>query len=60
MIKVNLKYNDSFHDRFIIIDEENLYHCGSSFKDLGTKCFAITKIDNKEVVNDLLSRIKYK
>jgi len=57
---VTLIENDSFHDRFIIIDEESLYHCGSSFKDLGTKCFAINKIDNKELVNSLLSSVKYK
>jgi len=57
---VTLIENDSFHDRFIIIDEESLYHCGSSFKDLGTKCFAINRIDNKELVNNLLSSIKYR
>ena len=57
---VTLIENDSFHDRFIIIDEESLYHCGSSFKDLGTKCFAFNRIDNKELVNSLLSSIKYK
>lgn len=57
---VTLIENDSFHDRFIIIDEEILYHCGSSFKDLGTKCFAINRIDNKELVHSLLSSIKYK
>ena len=57
---ITLIENDSFHDRFIIIDEENLYHCGSSFKDLGTKCFAINRIDNKELINNLLSSIKYK
>ena len=28
-------HNDLFHDRFIIIDKQILYHCGSSFKDLG-------------------------
>jgi hypothetical protein len=27
--------NNLFHDRFIIIDKETLYHCGASFKDLG-------------------------
>lgn len=57
---VTLIENDSFHDRFIIIDENILYHCGSSFKDLGTKCFAINRVDNKEVVNSLLSSINYK
>ena len=57
---ITLIENDSFHDRFIIIDEEILYHCGASFKDLGTKCFAINRIDNKELINNLLSSIKYK
>ena len=28
-------YNNSFHDRFIILDKNKLYSCGSSFKDLG-------------------------
>ena len=34
---------EKFHDRFIIIDNQDLYHCGASFKDLGKKCFAIEK-----------------
>ena len=54
---LTLKINNSFHDRFIIIDKQILYHCGASFKDLGKKCFAINKIDNKEWTNELLQRI---
>ncbi len=57
---VTLIHNDSYHDRFIIIDNKILYHCGSSFKDLGTKCFCISKIENQELINDLLCSIKYK
>ena len=41
---ISFIHKDSFHDRFIIIDKQILYHCGSSFKDLGKKCFAISKI----------------
>lgn len=40
--------NESFHDRFIIIDNKELYHCGASFKELGKKCFAITRVENDE------------
>jgi hypothetical protein len=40
--------SNKFHDRFIIIDNKTLYHCGASIKDLGKKCFAISKLDNKE------------
>ena len=57
---VTLIHNDSYHDRFIIIDNKTLYHCGSSFKDLGTKCFCISKIENQELIRDMLSIIKSK
>ena len=39
--------NDSYHDRFIIIDRKMVFHSGASFKDLGKKCFAINEIENK-------------
>ena len=35
---------DKFHDRFIVIDNKELYHVGASLKDLGKKCFAISKL----------------
>ena len=41
---------DKFHDRFIIIDNKELYHCGASIKDLGKKCFGINKIEDKEII----------
>ena len=41
---------DKFHDRFIIIDNKEMYHCGASIKDLGKKCFAISKVENEEMV----------
>lgn len=50
--------NDSFHDRFIIIDKEILYTSGASFKDLGKKCFCISKIEDKEILNNILTKIK--
>ena len=52
---VTIKINNSFHDRFIIIDNKVLYHCGASFKDLGKKCFAINKIDDKEILYSILN-----
>ena len=54
---VTLIYNNSYHDRFILIDKEVLYHCGASFKDLGKKCFAISKIDNDDLLKILLSKL---
>ena len=35
---------DKFHDRFMIIDNKEMYHLGASIKDLGKKSFAINKI----------------
>ena len=52
---VKVLINNSFHDRFIIIDNKVLYHCGASFKDLGKKCFAITKIEGKEILCNILN-----
>lgn len=39
---------NQFHDRFIVIDNKELYHVGASLKDLGKKCFAISKIEDDE------------
>ncbi len=44
---------NKFHDRFIVIDNKELYHIGASLKDLGKKCFAISKIQDKEYINRL-------
>ena len=50
--------NDSYHDRFIIIDRKMVFHSGASFKDLGKKCFAINEIENKiendKLINDII------
>ena len=49
---------NTFHDRFIIIDNRVLYHSGASFKDLGKKCFAITKIVEDNILKELLDKLK--
>lgn len=47
-----------FHDRFVIIDNKVLYHSGASFKDLGKKCFAITKMEDNNILKELLNKLK--
>lgn len=49
--------NNKFHDRFIIIDKDILYTCGSSFKDLGKKCFYIGLIEDREILNKIISKL---
>ncbi len=41
------------HDRFLIIDNEEVYHLGASLKDLGKKWFAFSKLDKSSVKNIL-------
>ena len=43
--KLTIRYNETFHDRFLIIDDKEIYLVGASLKDLGAKCFAFTKLD---------------
>ena len=49
---------NTFHDRFIIIDNKVLYHSGASFKDLGKKCFAITKMEDSNILKELLDKLE--
>ena len=44
---------NKFHDRFIVIDNKELYHVGASLKYLGKKCFAISKIEDIEYVKKI-------
>ena len=37
----------------IVIDNKELYHCGASLKDLGKKCFAISKIEDIEYIEKI-------
>ena len=43
--KLTVRYNETFHARFLVIDDKELYLIGASLKDLGKKCFAFTKLD---------------
>ena len=58
----NIKFinNNSFHDRFILLDKNKLYSCGASFKDLGKKCFAINEFNDKEYFKRLLNILDIK
>jgi len=42
---VELKSNKKFHDRFLLIDNSEIYHLGASLKDLGNKVFAFSKLN---------------
>ncbi|MDD2653469.1 MAG: ORF6N domain-containing protein [Sulfurimonas sp.] len=44
--QLDVKTTKNFHDRFLIIDEQEVYHIGASLKDLGKKVFGFSKIQD--------------
>lgn len=42
---INIRTLRNVHDRFVIIDNQSVYHIGASLKDLGKKLFAFTKLE---------------
>ena len=53
---IEIKKFDNSHDRFLIIDENEVYHIGASLKDLGKKWFAFSKMDIGNL--SILDRLK--
>ncbi len=53
--KIEIKTLKTVHDRFLILDQKELYHIGASLKDLGKKWFAFSRID--EFLPDVLARL---
>lgn len=46
---------NKFHDRFIVIDNKEMYHLGASIKDLGKKCFGINRIKDLEIIKKIIN-----
>ena len=45
-----MDYTQKMHDRFLIIDNKELYHIGASLKDLGKACFAFEKMEDAKTL----------
>ena len=51
---------EQVHDRFLLIDEKELYHIGASIKDLGKRWFAFSRMDSlTEQVLERIKRVKF-
>ena len=46
---LTVHYTEKFHDRFLVLDDKEIFLIGASLKDLGKKCFAFTKLDAGEI-----------
>ena len=56
--KLSVKTTTDFHDRFLIIDKMEVYHIGASIKDAGKKSFGITKIEDKDLIQSLINKVR--
>ena len=57
---ISVKAFTQSHDRFLVIDQKELYHIGASLKDLGKKWFAFSKMDSlaEQVLDNLKKEVK--
>jgi hypothetical protein len=53
---VKIKELKEAHDRFLILDDNELYHFGASLKDLGKKWFAFSKMETGSLT--LIEKLK--
>ena len=56
--KLSVKTTMDFHDRFLIIDKAEVYHIGASIKNAGKKSFGITKIEDKDLIKNLINKVR--
>lgn len=54
---LSVRRTRAFHDRFLILDGKTVYHVGASLKDVGRKCFALSLIQDEEMVRLLVGRL---
>lgn len=45
--------NDKFHDRFLVIDDKDLYHLGASLNYAGKRVFALTKMEDEKILESI-------
>lgn len=56
--KLSVKTNTDFHNRFLIIVKTEVYHIGASIKDVGKKSFGITKIEDRDLIQSILNKVR--
>ena len=54
---LKIKYDNTFHDRYFIIDKKVVYHLGASINHAGSKTFSVNKIEEDVVITSLITKI---
>ena len=55
---LNVIFNNSFHDRYIIIDNKEVYFLGSSINNIGSKISSVIKCSDEDINKLLLDKVK--
>jgi hypothetical protein len=55
---ISIIKSNEFHDRFIILDNNEIYAFGGSLKDLGSKTTTVNKLEDPKICSELISRIE--
>lgn len=53
---LSIRTSQTFHDRFIIIDDSDFYHFGASIKDLGNRGFMFSRIEESQIIDALRTK----
>ena len=54
---LKVKYDNTYHDRYFIIDKKIVYHCGTSINRIGYKTFSINLISDSDINELIIDRI---
>jgi hypothetical protein len=57
-MNLKVKASNSFHDRFLVLDDKMFYHIGASIKDAGNKTFMYTKIEDEDISTAIRDKIR--
>ena len=54
---LTVKYNTTFHDRYFILDDSIVYHCGASVNRIGHRTFSINLLQDQEIIDLLINKV---
>lgn len=54
---LTVKYNTTFHDRYFILDDSIVYHCGTSINRIGHRTFSINLLQDQEIIDLLINKV---
>ena len=53
---LGIRTSHAFHDRFLLLDDADVYHFGASIKDLGHRGFMFSRVEEPDVIAAILAK----